>query len=77
VCPVPSGKDSEGSHGLSKQPLGHASIQITADLYGHLFRETSVVVMRRLEHYMLQGKGLLDASDAEETDGRSVRAAVR
>jgi integrase len=32
---------------VSRQ-LGHASIQITADLYGHLFRETSVEAMRRL-----------------------------
>lgn len=32
---------------VSKQ-LGHASIQITADLYGHLFKETSVSAMRRL-----------------------------
>lgn len=28
--------------------LGHASIQITADTYGHLFRETSVSAMNRL-----------------------------
>jgi integrase len=28
--------------------LGHASIQITADLYGHLFKETSTAAMRRL-----------------------------
>jgi integrase len=33
---------------VSRQ-LGHASIQITADLYGHLFRETSQAAMRRLE----------------------------
>ena len=33
---------------VSKQ-LGHASIQITADLYGHLFRETSAAAMRRLD----------------------------
>jgi integrase len=32
---------------VSKQ-LGHASIQITADLYGHLFKETSTVAMSRL-----------------------------
>lgn len=32
---------------VSKQ-LGHASIQITADLYGHLFKETSVSAMHRL-----------------------------
>ena len=32
---------------VSKQ-LGHASIQITADLYGHLFKETSVSAMNRL-----------------------------
>jgi hypothetical protein len=29
--------------------LGHTSIQITADLYGHLFRETGQAVMQRLE----------------------------
>ena len=33
---------------VSKQ-LGHASIQITADLYGHLFRETSTAAMRKLD----------------------------
>jgi site-specific recombinase XerC len=32
---------------VSKQ-LGHGSIQITADLYGHLFRETSLAAMARL-----------------------------
>lgn len=32
---------------VSKQ-LGHASIQITADTYGHLFKETSVSAMNRL-----------------------------
>jgi site-specific recombinase XerD len=32
---------------VSKQ-LGHASIQITADLYGHLFKETSVSAMHTL-----------------------------
>jgi integrase len=32
---------------VSKQ-MGHASIQITGDLYAHLFRETSLAAMRRL-----------------------------
>jgi integrase len=32
---------------VSRQ-LGHASIQITADLYGHLFKDTSTAAMRRL-----------------------------
>ena len=32
---------------VSKQ-LGHASINITADLYGHLFKETSTSAMNRL-----------------------------
>ena len=32
---------------VSRQ-LGHASINITADLYWHLFRETSVSAMERL-----------------------------
>ena len=31
-----------------KKQLGHASINITADLYSHLFRETSVSAMERL-----------------------------
>jgi integrase len=31
------------------EQLGHASIQITADLYGHLFRETSTAAMERLD----------------------------
>jgi integrase len=39
---------------VSKQ-LGHASIQITADLDGHLFRETSVSAMRRLQESMMRG----------------------
>jgi integrase len=41
------------SHGESikyvSRQLGHASIQITADTYGHLFRETSVAAMTRLD----------------------------
>jgi integrase len=32
---------------VSRQ-LGHASIQITADLYGHLFKETSLAAMKKL-----------------------------
>ena len=32
---------------VSKQ-LGHASINITGDLYGHLFKETSAAAMNRL-----------------------------
>lgn len=41
----------EGIKYVSRQ-LGHASIQITADLYGHLFRDTSVAAMKRLEQSM-------------------------
>ncbi len=41
------------SHGESikyvSRALGHASIQITADVYGHLFKETSVAAMGRLD----------------------------
>jgi integrase len=41
------------SHGESikyvSRQMGHASIQITADTYGHLFRETSVAAMGRLD----------------------------
>ena len=32
---------------ISKQ-LGHSSIQMTADIYGHLFKETSTKAMRQL-----------------------------
>jgi hypothetical protein len=32
---------------VSRQ-LGHASIQITADIYSHLFKETGMAAMRRL-----------------------------
>jgi len=32
--------------------MGHASIQITADTYGHLFRETTVAAMGRLDARM-------------------------
>jgi integrase len=32
---------------LRQEELGHASIQLTADLYGHLFKETSVSAMNR------------------------------
>jgi integrase len=31
------------------EQLGHASIQITADLYGHLFKETRTAAMERLD----------------------------
>ena len=41
------------SHGESikyvSRQMGHASIQITADTYGHLFRETSIAAMGRLD----------------------------
>ena len=36
---------------VSKQ-LGHSSVQLTIDLYSHLFRETSTAAMRRLEKQM-------------------------
>jgi integrase len=42
---------------VSKQ-LGHASIQITADTYGHLFKETSVSAMNRLTMRMPAAKAL-------------------
>jgi integrase len=29
--------------------LGHSSVQITADVYGHLFTETNDAVMARLD----------------------------
>jgi integrase len=49
---------------VSRQ-LGHASIQITADLYGHLFRETSVAAMRRLGDAIPSSK-----RPAEPAEGR-------
>ena len=49
--------------------LGHASIQITADLYGHLFKETSVAAMRRLEERMTEGRAnAVLTKPAAETD---------
>ena len=39
---------------VSRQ-LGHASINITADLYGHIFRETSVSAMERLSQQVHAG----------------------
>jgi integrase len=47
---------------VSKQ-LGHASIQITADLYGHLFKETSVSAMNRLAIRIPLTQGGRDASE--------------
>jgi integrase len=35
------------------EQMGHASIQITADLYGHLFKETRVSAMNRFSMRML------------------------
>jgi len=53
--------------------MGHASIQITADLYGHLFKETSVAAMRRLEQQIPSNKNLTEpaetASNTVEQDG--------
>jgi integrase len=51
---------NQGEHPkyVSRQ-LGHASIQITFDLYGHLFTETSDAAMRRLDQRvgLAQGGG--------------------
>jgi integrase len=33
--------------------LGHSSVQITADVYGHLFPETNAAVIDRLDHALL------------------------
>lgn len=49
---------------VSKQ-LGHASIQITADLYGHLFKETSVTAMRRLGQGMARANAALTEPAAQ------------
>jgi integrase len=61
----------EGIKYVSRQ-LGHASIQITADLYGHLFRETSVVAMRRLDANMsgALAPSVLRNEDAERPTDR-------
>lgn len=40
---------------VSRQ-LGHASIQLTADLYGHLFRETRSAVMARLDRRIVSSR---------------------
>ena len=39
--------------------LAHASIHITASLYGYLFKETGVAVMRRLGEGIAQTMALL------------------
>lgn len=51
---------------VSRQ-VGHRSILITADLYGHLFKETSRAAMRRLEESM----PALERERAEVTLGRT------
>lgn len=50
---------------VSKQ-LGHASIQITADTYGHLFKETSASAMNRLS-LRIPIAAPAEASEAEKT----------
>ena len=49
---------------VSRQ-LGHASINITADLYGHLFRETSVSAMERLSQQVHGTPGTPDIHQNE------------
>lgn len=57
---------------VSRQ-LGHASIQITADLYGHLFKETSVEAMKRLERRIPEREnGSVEAGYQVASGGDSV-----
>lgn len=64
---------------VSKQ-MGHASIQITADLYGHLFKETSLAAMRRLEKRIPSNSRLTEqariASNVVEQDGMLERVSA-
>ncbi|MCH8269204.1 MAG: site-specific integrase [Acidobacteria bacterium] len=57
---------------VSRQ-LGHGSIQVTADIYGHLFKETSLAAMRRLEQQIPSNKNLTEeaktAKNTVEQDG--------
>jgi integrase len=51
--------------------LGHSSVLITADVYGHLFSETNDVVMSRLDDTF----NALDATPgAEEGDAGTIGA---
>jgi hypothetical protein len=61
------------SHGenikyVSRQ-LGHASSQITLDLYGHLFKETSVSAMHRLTMRIRGSRGGHVVALATGTEG--------
>ena len=57
---------------VSRQ-LGHASINITADLYGHLFRETSVSAMERLTQRLPNGSGTPSIHQNEPEGAGTVR----
>ncbi len=71
---------------VSRQ-LGHSSIQMTLDVYGHLFKETSTAAMARLDALMA-GKQAASPSNAHQTEpaktpenskdeeGRQVRVTV-
>jgi len=50
-----SSRASNGRISQQKTRPLWVSIQITADLYGHLFKETSVAAMRRLQEGMPVG----------------------
>jgi integrase len=47
--------------------LGHASIQLTADLYGHLFRETGAAAMKRMARRMAK------EGDANQRSNEGIR----
>ena len=59
---------------VSRQ-LGHANINITADLYGHLFRETSVSAMERLTQRVhgASGTTLVQQTTPKRTKGAGRR----
>ena len=58
---------------VSRQ-LGHASIQLTADIYGHLFKETSQQAMRRLNKILPAPAGkTTEAARSASTAKRSRR----
>lgn len=57
-------RQNESPKYVSKQ-LGHASIQITMDTYGHLFESTSTKAMRRLNALIPEPKPALRVVGAE------------
>jgi integrase len=48
--------------------LGHSTVQITADVYGHLFPETNDLVIGRLDRAL---RDALPRSDEQPTTGNA------